>query len=348
MLAQLIVMGLATGCTYALIAIAMVIIYKTSEILNFAQGELAMFSTFIAFLILTGFGAPFAVAIPAALTFAMVLGALCELLFLYPARERVRAVPLLVLWGFTGFVGYMAVFPQPGVPKILAILVALFAVWMTAETFSRKRPPRKPTLIGLIIITLGLEMILYGMAGWIWGANQQALPSPVSDTSVRQIGSVVISDLNILVFAVSIFSMSMLFLFFRYSRIGIAMKATAQNIVAARLMGIRTTRIFSFTWAISSLMGAIGGLLIASASPLDPNIMMEPLLKGFAAAVLGGMNSLPGTILGGCILGVLENLVAGYLPEGTQFKSTIAFVVIVLMLVVRPSGLLGHHYVKKV
>ncbi len=348
MFLQLVVMGLATGCTYALIAIAMVIIYKTSEILNFAQGELAMISTFIAFMLLESFGAPFAVAFPAALAFAMVLGSLCELLFLYPARERVRAIPLLVLWGFTAFVGYLAVFPEPGVPKTLAAFVFFFAAWMTAETFSKKRPPRQPTLLGLIIITLGLEMILYGMAGGIWGANQQALPSPVSDTSVRQVGSVVISDLNILVFAVSIFSMSMLFVFFRYSRLGIAMKATAQNMVAARLMGMRTTRIFSFTWALSSLMGAIAGLLTASASPLDPNLMMEPLLKGFAAAVLGGMNSLPGTIVGGCILGVLENLVAGYVPDGPQFKSTIAFVVIVLMLVVRPSGLLGHHYVKKV
>jgi len=348
MLAQLILMGLATGCCYALIALAMVIIYKTSEILNFAQGELAMFSTFIAFLLLDSFGLHWAVAFPAALIFAMALGALCELLFLQPARERSRAAPLFVLWSFTMFVVYLVIFPEPGAPAALAVGVVAFALWMTAETFSRKRPAREPTLLGLIIITLGLEMILYGAAGWIWGANQEAMPSPLSDTSVHEIGGLVISDVGLAKFAVSIFAMTMLFLFFRYSKIGVAMKAAAQNLVAARLMGVRANRIFSFTWALSCLIGAIAGLLIASAQPLDPNLMMEPLLKGFAAAVLGGMTSLPGAVLGGAILGVLENLAAVYLPDGTQFKSTVAFVVIVLVLCFRPSGLLGHHYVKKV
>jgi len=340
-------MGLASGCCYALIALAMVIIYKTNEILNFAQGELAMFSTFIAFTLLVKYQAPFAVAFPAALIFAMLLGAICELFFLEPARKRSRAIPLVVLWSFTLFVAYNAFFSDMGLPAILAALVLVFAVWMTLETFS-KRPPREATLLGLIIITLGLEMILYGLAGWIWGSSQNMMPSPVSDISVREVGGVVISDLNLLVFAVSIFSMSSLFLFFRYTRMGIAMKATAQNQLAARLMGIRTGRIFSLTWALSSLIGAIAGLLTASAQPIDPNLMMEPLLKGFAAAVLGGMNSLGGAVVGGCILGVVENLVAAYIPAGTQFKSTVAFLVIVLVLCIRPSGLLGHHYVKKV
>ena len=347
MLAQLIVMGLVTGCLYALIALAMVIIYKTSEILNFAQGELAMFSTFVAFLLLDSFHLPFAVALPATLAFAMLLGAACELLFLQPARERARAIPLVLLWSFSAFVVYLAIWANPGVPAILAILVLVFAVWMTSETFS-KRPPRQPTLLGLIIITLGLEMILYGLAGALWGASQVPLPSPVSDTSIHEISGVVVSDLDLVIFAVSLLLMALLFVFFRYTRLGVAMKATAQNPLAARLMGIRTTRIFSLTWAISCLVGAIAGLLVASIQPLDPNLMMEPLLKGFAAAVLGGMTSLPGAVLGGCILGILENLVATYVPDGTQFKSTVAFVVIVLVLYIRPSGILGRHFVKKV
>jgi branched-chain amino acid transport system permease protein len=170
----------------------------------------------------------------------------------------------------------------------------------------------------------------------------------VSDLSVHELGSVVISDLNLVIFGTSLVLMLGLFLFFRYTRVGIAMKATAQNPLAARLMGIRPRRIYLLTWALSSLVGAIAGLLTASAQPLDPNLMMEPLLKGFAAAVLGGMNSLPGAAVGGYLLGVLENLAAGYLPDGTQFKSTIAFLVIVLVLCVRPSGLLGRHYIKKV
>ena len=347
MLMQLIVMGLATGCCYALIALAMVIIYKTSEVLNFAQGELAMFSTFVAFMLLTKFELPMAVAFPAALVFAMALGALAELLFLSPARERSRAVPLFVLWSFTLFVLYLTFFKDPGVPLTLGLGLAAFAVWVSLETMS-KRPVRKPTLLGLIIITLGLEMVLYGAAGWFWGASQQTLPSPVSDISVHQVGSVIISDLNLVIFAVSITAMALLFAFFRFTRWGVAMKATAQNVLAARLMGIRTRRIFTLTWAISSLVGAIGALLIASAQPLDPNLMMDALLKGFAAAVLGGMNSLVGCVVGGCILGILEYLVAGYVPDGTQFKSTVAFFVIVLVLCIRPAGLFGRHYVKKV
>jgi branched-chain amino acid transport system permease protein len=347
MLAQLILMGFTAGCSYALIALAMVIIYKTSEILNFAQGELAMFSTFIAYFLLVDMGAPFLVAFPATLLFAMILGACCELFFLQPARERSRLMPLLVLWTFTLFTLYLAIFPTPAIPVLLAVLVTLFSIWMTLETFA-KRPPRQATTIGLIIITLGLEMMLYGLAGWFWGASQEVLPTPVSDLSIHKIGGLVVSDLNLLVFAVSFGVMASLFAFFRFTRIGIAMKATAQNPLAARLMGVRTGRIFSLTWAISSLVGALGGLLIAASQPLDPNLMLEPLLKGFAAAVLGGMTSLVGTIVGGCTLGILENLVAGYMPDGTQFKSTVAFLVIVLVLCIRPAGLLGRHYVKKV
>ena len=344
---QLVVMGLATGCLYALIALAMVIIYKTSEVLNFAQGELAMFATFFAYLLLDGLGLPFLLAVPAALIFAMVLGALVELLFLRVARERARWGSLFLLWSFTLFVAYLAIWPEPPVPALLAIVVALFALWMTAETFAR-RPARQPTLLGLIIITLGLEMILYGLAGWFWGASQVSLPTPISDTSIHEFGGVIVSDLNLAIFAISIFSMTALFAFFRYTRVGVAMKATAQNPLAAKLMGVRTTRILSATWALAALVGGIAGLLVGSSQPLDPNLMMEPLLKGFAAAVLGGMTSLPGAVLGGCILGVTENLVAGYVPDGTQFKSTVAFVVIVLVLTLRPSGLLGQETIKKV
>jgi branched-chain amino acid transport system permease protein len=346
-MAQWIFDGLVTGCLYSLIALAMVIIYKTSEILNFSQGELAMVAAYIAFMLLDSMGLPFVVALPLTFLFAMALGALCELLFLQPARERARVIPLALLWGFTAFVLYLSVFVEPGVPASLAVIVAVFAVWMTAETFS-KRPLRKPTLLGLIIITLGLEMVLYGGAGGIWGASQERLPSPIPDTSGFEVGETVVSGLDLATLIGSVLIMLMLFLFFRYSRLGIAMKATAQNPLASRLMGIRPGRIYSFTWALAALVGAFAGLLTASSQPLDNNLMMEPLLKGFAAAVLGGMHSLAGAVLGGCLLGVIESLVAGYLPDGTQYKSTVAFMVIILVLCIRPSGLLGHHYVKKV
>lgn len=300
MLGQLIISGLSIGFCYALIALAMVIIYKTSEVLNFAQGELAMVSTFVAYALLTDLGVPFLLAFPLTLAFAFALGALVHLCFLRPARE--------------------------------------------------------PTLLGLIIITLGSEMILYGTAGWLFGADTKNFPSPISDTNVHVLrnvhvgalsfGDVVVSDLNIAIVVTAVVLMGLLAAFFRFTRLGIAMKATAQNPAAAELMGIRTRRIYTFTWGLSSLTGAVAGMLMAPITMLDPNMMMDPMLKGFASAVLGGMTSLVGCVLGGCILGVVENIVAGYIS--TEFKSVVAFVIIVAVLCIRPSGLLGKHHVKKV
>jgi branched-chain amino acid transport system permease protein len=123
------------------------------------------------------------------------------------------------------------------------------------------------------------------------------------------------------------------------------MKATQQNPTAARLMGIRTNRILMFTWGISSLVGCVAGLLIAPTT-MQPYMMWDPMLKGFAAAVLGGMTSLPGSIFGAYAVGIIENLFGGYVS--IEFKSVVAFAIIVLVLCFRPSGLFARHYVKKV
>jgi branched-chain amino acid transport system permease protein len=290
MFAQLIVSGLAIGSLYALIALAMVIIYKTSEVLNFAQGDMAMVSTFIAYMLLERYHLPFSMAFGLSLLFALGLGMAIEFLFLRRAEN--------------------------------------------------------PTILGLLVITLGCEMILYGLAAWKWGAEQKSLPFPVSDTQVYHIGPAVVSELNVWTFVICILAILMLFGFFRYTHMGIAIRATQQDPISARLMGIRTKRVFSLTWGLSSLIGALAGLLIAPIATLDPNMMLEPLLKGFAAAVLGGMTSLPGAALGGFMLGVIENLFGGYVS--LEFKSVVAFVIIVFILCVRPSGLFSKHYIKKV
>ena len=289
-LSQIIASGLAIGSCYALIALAMVIIYKSSEVLNFAQGEMAMVSTFIAYTLLDSYGVPFLIAFPLTLFFSLILGIVIEFLFLRPAKD--------------------------------------------------------PTLLGLIVITLGAEMILYGFAGWKWGAETKSFPSPILDTKVYTIKGIVVSQLNIWVFTVCVGLMLLLFLFFRFSKLVIAMKATAQNPMAARLMGIRSKRVLSFTWGLSALIGAVAGILIAPITLLDPNMMVDPLLKAFASAVLGGMTSMPGAAVGGGILGVVENLFGWYVS--TEFKSVVAFAIIVIVLCVRPSGLLARHYVKKV
>jgi branched-chain amino acid transport system permease protein len=290
MLGQLIVSGLAVGACYAMLAIAMVIIYKTSEVLNFAQGEMAMISTFIAFMFIETYQIPFHYTLALTFLFAILLAVFFEIVFLRQAKD--------------------------------------------------------PTVLGLIIITLGFEMVLMGFVGWKWGPDPKSFPFPVSNVEVYNISGLIISKINFWTLIVSLILMLILFLFFRYTKLGIAMRATQQNQLAARVMGIRTKWIFSFTWALSSMVGAVAGMLIASLGVLDPPMMMDPLLKGFASGVLGGMTSLPGAALGGAMLGIIENLFGGYIS--LSFKSVVAFAIIVLMLCVKPSGLLAKHYVKKV
>jgi len=290
MFGQLIVSGLAVGACYALLAIAMVIIYKTSEVLNFAQGEMAMVSTYVAFSLLESYHVPFEWVVVLTFLFAILLGMFFEIVFLRQAKD--------------------------------------------------------PTVIGLIIITLGFEMVLMGFAGWKWGPDQRSFPFPVSNVETYNISGLLISKINFWTILITLVLMFILFLFFRYTKLGIAMRATQQNQLAARVMGIRTKWILSFTWAISSMVGAVAGMLIASLGVLDPPMMMDPLLKGFASGVLGGMTSLPGTAVGGAMLGIIENLFGGYIS--LSFKSVVAFAIIVLMLCIKPSGLLAKHYVKKV
>ena len=287
---QLVVSGIAIGATYALMALAMVIIYKTSEVLNFAQGDMAMLSAFVAFTLLSEHNLGFPAAFALALAFAFALGAFLEFAFLRRAKE--------------------------------------------------------PNALGLIIITLGLEMILYGLASWKWGSDQKDFPFPVSDFDTHEIGAVVVSDLNLVTLAVALSLMLLLFLFFRYTKAGVAMKATQQNETAARLMGIRVNRILMLTWGISSVVGAAAAFMIAPVDTLDPNLMWTPQLKGFSAAVLGGMTSLVGAVGGGFLLGIIENLFGGYVS--VEFKSVVAFAVIVVILCLRPSGLFAKHYVRKV
>jgi len=277
------------GSSYALMGLAMVIIYKTSEVVNFAQGEMALLSIFLTYMVLEFHGFPYYVAFPAALLFAVFLGCFLEFAVLRRAKE--------------------------------------------------------PNILGMIIITIGLEMILMGFVSWKFGADPKTMPFPMSPYSSVTLGEVFVSGLEVLTFIVALTVMVILFLFFRYSKLGVAMKATQQNQVAARLMGIRTKRILMITWGISSLVGCLAGLLIAPTT-MQPYMMWDPMLKGFAAAVLGGMTSLPGSVFGAYMIGLIENLFGGYIS--IEFKSVVAFAIIVLVLCIKPSGLFARHYVKKV
>jgi branched-chain amino acid transport system permease protein len=289
-LAQLIVSGLAAGALYGLLALGLVMIYKTSDVLSFAQGSIAMVNTFVAFSLIETYHVPFWPAFLLTVAFAWCLGVVLELVFLRPAKD--------------------------------------------------------PTLLGLIIITLGFDLILYGLAGWIWGYDTTSFPSPFSDFKAYSLGIVVVSEVNLWIFVVGVGLTGLLFAFFRFTRLGVAMRAVAQNRTASRIMGVRIKRIDAMTWGIASVLGAVAGVLIAPITFLDINMGLNPGLKAFTAAVLGGMSSLPGAVVGGLLLGVIENLVGAYLSP--ELKVSVAFFVIVAVLCVRPAGLFGREYRRRV
>jgi branched-chain amino acid transport system permease protein len=290
MIGQLIIEGLAIGACYGLFGIAVVIIYKTSEVVNFAQGEMAMMSTFVAYHILTIYQYPFWLAYILTMVFAVLLGIVIEFIFLRPAKN--------------------------------------------------------PNLLGLIVITLGAEMLLMGLASWKWGAEQKEFTLPFSTLKTHEpLPGLIVNDWSIAVFIAAALVMILLYLFFRYTKLGVAMRATQQNKHAAKIMGVRVERVFSLAWGFSSFIGATAAMFFAGRATLDPAYMMEPFMRAFAAAVLGGLMSIPGIVIGGELLGLIENLFGYVWPE---WKPIVAFVVIVLVLCVRPSGLFAKHYVKKV
>jgi branched-chain amino acid transport system permease protein len=286
---QMLVSGIAVGSSYALLGLSMVLIYKTSEVPNFAQGEMALMTAYVTYMVIEFYGFPFYVAFPGALLFALLLGCFLEFAVLRRAKE--------------------------------------------------------PNILGLIVITIGIEMVLLGLVSWKFGADPKTMQFPISPYDSVVLGDVFISSLEMLTLVVALIIMIILFVFLRFSRLGLSMKATQQNKVAARIMGIRTNRILMVTWGISSMVGAVAGLLISTIT-MQPYMMWDPMLKGFAAAVMGGMTSLPGAVFGAYLLGIIENLFGGYIS--IEFKSVVAFVIIVLVLCVKPSGLFARHYVKKV
>ncbi|MDR7481953.1 MAG: branched-chain amino acid ABC transporter permease [Armatimonadota bacterium] len=287
--AQYAASGLATGSLYALVALGVVLLYRASRILNFAHGDLATFTTFVAFTLL-GRGAPFGTAVGLSLAAAAAMGA--------------------------GF--YLAAI----------------------------RPVKEGTLLGQIVMTLGLALVLSGTMQVLWGADTQVFPFPLSETRIYRLGSLVISEVSLGTIAAGVVLMAVLYGLVQRTRMGLAMRAVAQHPAAAQALGIPTRRIYAATWALASALGGAAGILLAPVVYLDPFMMLDPFLKGFAAAVLGGMDSLPGAVLGGFLLGVAEALFAGFVS--LQFKTTLAFVIIILVLLVRPEGILGREYHRRV
>lgn len=289
MFAQQVVSGLSAGCLYAVAALGLVLIYRTMDIVNFAHGEMAMVSTFVAYTLLVRLKLPYPLAALGALAFAFVLGVVVERIFL--------------------------------------------------------RPIQNGPLISMMIMTLGLLMVLSGTAGWVWGHDPVSFPRTVSGRPFF-VGDLIITRDSLLVLGVTVFMALVLYLVLRFTLAGVAIRATSQNARAARLMGVPVPKVYALTWGISAVLGAVAGILVAPTAFLSPTMMSEVQIKAFTAAVLGGFNSLPGAVVGGLLLGVLENLVAGYIS--TQLKSTFAFALIMVVLFIKPSGLMGSVQRRKV
>ena len=289
-LIQLIIGGIAQGCIYGLIALGFVLIYKATETVSFAQGELMMLGAFGGLALMTMLGWPYWLAVPSAIGAMALFGLLVE-------RAVIR--PIL------------------GQPAFSIVMLT----------------------IGIGYVARGLITMIPGI-----GTETHVLPVPYKDDIARLGGLVVNVEQMVVIVATAVLCLG-LFALFRYSRIGVAMQASSQNQLAAYYMGIPVQRLNGLVWALAAGVAAIAGLLLAPITFVHANMGFIGL-KAFPAAVVGGFSSLPGAIVGGLIIGVVEALAGFYLPEG--FKDIAAYVVVLVMLVVKPNGLFGENTTKKV
>lgn len=285
---QLLISGISQGCVYGLIALGFVLIYKATEMVNFAQGDIMMLGAYVAITFVSIWDWPFWWAVPATILVMAVVGIVLERLLLRP---------------------------MIGEPH--------FAVLM---------------------LTIGLGFVLRALAGAIWGNEPRALPTPYVGDVVR-IGESVIGYENIAIIAGTALLCALLYLFFRFSRVGIAMQAASQNQLAAFYVGIPVKRMYSLVWAMSAAIAGIAGVLTAPVSLVDPLIGFVGI-KAFAAAIVGGFGSMPGAIVGGLLVGIVEQFAGLYLPPG--FSDMSAYVLLLVMLLIRPQGLFATMQKKKV
>jgi branched-chain amino acid transport system permease protein len=279
--------GLATGGIYASVALALVMIYQATHLVNFAQGQMAMFTTYLAWALLQ-VGVPYWGAFAITVVGAFVLGV---------AIERIVI-----------------------------------------------RPVENSPILAVVIVFIALLVIFNSVAGWIFSYTIKPFPSPFPAEPL--FGNSYVSSHELGSTAITLVVLLLLFAFFRFTPLGLAMRAAAQNPVSSRLVGIRVGWMLALGWGLAAAIGAVAGMMVAPTVFLEPNMMGGILLYAFAGALLGGIDSPGGAVLGGFIVGVLENVVGAYV--GTELKQTLALVVIIGVLVVRPSGMFGKVHVVRV
>jgi branched-chain amino acid transport system permease protein len=288
---QQVVSGLAQGAIYASLALALVLIYRTTDVLNFAQGEMATFTTYVAWALMDH-GLSFWPAFALTLVLAFLGGAAVERVLIRPVEHR---------------------------PEIV-----------------------------IVIITIGLLIALNGLTGWIWGPEVKAFDSPFPLRTI-EIGGVTISLQDLGVLAVCLVTVALLWAFFRFTTLGLVMRAVASSQESSRLMGVRVGWMLALGWGLAAVLGAVAGMMAAPTLTLDPNLMLVVLIYAFAAAVLGGIDSPVGAVVGGLVLGVVINLLGTYVDVvGGELRLPAALTVLLIVLLVRPQGLFGHRVVRRV
>lgn len=288
---QYFISGLSQGSLYALVALGLVLVYRSNRVLNFAHGDITTAGAFIAY----GF----------------IMAGLA--------------------WWLSAVLALLAG----------AVISMIFYFFILTPALRREATP-----LSQLILTLGFGLVFQGLILWLGFAQPQAFPFPLSDAKVFKFGGVIISHLSLGTLIIGILGSLIFYLLIQKTRIGLAMRATSENLPAAQTLGIPTRPILALSWGLAAFLGVLAGLFLAAALLIDPFFMMEVFPKGFAAAVLGGMNSIPGAIVGGLILGVVESLFGGFIS--VAFKSTLAFLIIIIVLLVRPEGLLGKEFIERV
>lgn len=239
---------------------------------------------------------------------------------------------------------------QAGAPFWVALPLALLAgaVVAVAFHFGALEPAQRKGATGLaqVILTLGLSLVVQGLSLFKWGAEPESFPFPLSDSKVWKLGPVYLSELAAGTLAAAAVAGGLLWALTQKTRLGLAMRACSENLPAAQTLGIPTRAVLAFSWATAAGLAVLAGLFLAPVLLLDPFFMLDPLFKGLAAAVLGGLESLPGAIVGGLVLGVAESLFGGYVA--IEFKTALAFALIVAVLLARPEGLLGKRFQERV
>ena len=289
-LVQQVVAGLASGGIFASLALALVLIYRATGIVNFAQGELAMVSTFVSW----------------------------ELI------ERG-----LAFW-----------------PAFFLTLAISFVIGVVIERVVIRPVEGRPVLTG-VIVTLGLLVFCNGFAFWVWGGDVKNYPSGFSTRTI-DVAGVAISVQDLGVIAVTLVAVALLYAFFQLTKLGLGMRAAALNPDASRLVGIRVGWMLALGWGLAAVLGAISGMLVAPTVLLDPNMMRPVLLYAIAAAVLGGLSSPGGAVVGGLALGVTLNLLTAYGDVPSSLRLPVALALILVVLLIRPAGLFGRVALRRV